>query len=297
VVATIRAGDEISVMDHAYNTGPVLLHGETIPATLAADQVLPGAPGLADPVHTKALSQLGDGRWLYEFAVPMTMDATTIPRDSGYNLRVDVLMDNPACSGVDKALMPNLVRYHSDPEHRPRMEFAMTNAVRIDALHPQFVGDDLVVHAAMNAAWGNYDVAEVNDFTPDVTAEDLTLVITGPTAADALYLHGMVQETNPHFAHQNAVTLSYVWPYKADRAVDGEYTVSLLVRNDQRTAVATADATFELGKQITTVCDEKGCGTEGPGPSDRDNEAPGLAAPLAALAALALAFFVRRRQA
>jgi hypothetical protein len=296
VSAAIRAGDGISVNDHAYNTGPLLVHGETIPATLAGETVLPGAPGMAEPVHTKALSKLGDGRWLYEFAVPMTIDSPVIPRDTGYNLRIDVRMDNPACTGgVDAALMPNLVRFHSDAEHRPRMEFAVTNPLRIEALHPQFVGDDLVVHVAMNAVWGNYDIAEVNPYTPDVVPEDLTLAIEGPTDAKGLYLHGMVQPTNPHYQHQNSVTLSFVWPYKADHAEDGTYTVRLLARNDQQTATATADAVFQVGDQVTTFCDEKGCTSSGPGPRSEDNQAPGPAGLLLALALVGVAAGLRRR--
>ena len=296
VSAAIRAGDAVSVNDRAYNTGPLLVHGETLPATLAGESVLPGAPGLVEPAHTKALSKLGDGRWLYEFAVPMTIDTPVVPRDTGYNLRVDVRMDNPACTGgVDAALMPNLVRFHSDAEHRPRMEFAVTNPIRIEALHPQFVGDDLVVHAAMNAVWGNYDIAEVSSYTPDVTPADMVLGIKGPSEATGLYLHGIVQSTNPHYQHQDAVTLSFVWPYKADQAANGPYTVSLLVRNDQQTATATADAVFELGRQVTTVCDETGCTSGGPGPAGDDNQAPGPAAVLLAAAILGLAVFLRRR--
>ncbi|MFA5944216.1 MAG: hypothetical protein WC876_07105 [Candidatus Thermoplasmatota archaeon] len=295
VTATIRAGDGISVNDHLYNTGPMLVNGETIPATLAGPEVLPGT-GLAEPTHTKALGQLPDGKWLYEFAVPMAIEAPIIPRDTGYNLRIDVRMDNPACTnGVDAALMPNLVRIHSDAEHRPRMDFAVTNPLRIEALHPQFVGDDLVVHVAMNAVWGNYDIAEVSTYTPEVTADDMKLDIAGPTEAKGLYLHNIVQSTNPHYMHQDAVTLSFVWPYKVDQASDGPYTISLLVRNDQRTATATAEAVFELGRDVATACTEKGCIEEGPGPRATDNEAPGLAAPLLALAALGLAALARRR--
>jgi uncharacterized protein (TIGR03382 family) len=107
----------------------------------------------------------------------------------------------------------------------------------------------------------------------------------------------MVQSTNPHYMHQDAVTLAFVWPYKVDRAVDGPYTVHLTVRNDQRTATATADAVFDLGRNIATVCDEKGCGTEGPGPRDEDNQAPGPAAFLAVLALLGTAAVLRRRRA
>jgi MYXO-CTERM domain-containing protein len=298
VAASIRAGDAISVNDHAYNTGPLLVHGQTIPATLAGEQVLPGLPGNAAPAHTKALSKLGDGRWLYEFAVPMTIDVPVIPRDTGYNLRVDVYMDNPACTGgVDEALMPNVVRIHSDADHRPRMEFAVTNPIRIEALHPQFVGDDLVVHAAMNAVWGNYDIAEVNpSYTPDVTAADMALAVDGPTPADGLFRYNIVQSTNPHNMHQDAVTVVYVWPYKADQATDGPYAVSLLVRNDQRTATATADAVFEIGRQVTTVCDESGCEEETLGPGSDDNQAPGPLPALVGLALLGLAAAWRRQQ-
>jgi hypothetical protein len=296
VSATIRAGDAISVDDRAYNTGPVLVQGGTVPATLAADQVLPAAPGLADPVHTRALGQQADGKWLYEFAVPMAIEEPVIPRDTGYNLRIDVRMDNPACTGLDEAVMPNVVRVHSDAAHRPRLEFAVTNPLRIEALHPQFVGDDLVVHAAMNAAWGNYDIAEVNPYTPEVTADDLQLSIRGPTDAAGLYLANMVQSTNPHYMHQDAVTLAFVWPYKADQAVDGVYTVSLLVRNDQGTATATADAVFELGRGVTTVCDLEDCRTEGPGPRGSGNEAPGPAAVAGPLALLGVGAALRQRR-
>jgi hypothetical protein len=297
VSASLRAGDGISVDDRAYNTGPLLVHGETIPATLAGDQVLPGLPGNAPPAHTKALSKLGDGRWLYEFAIPMTIDVPVIPRDTGYNLRVDVRMDNPACPrGVDEALMPNVVRIHSDADHRPRMEFAVTNPIRIEALHPQFVGDDLVVHAAMNAVWGNYDIAEVNTYTPDVAPDWMRLAIDGPTEAKGLYLYDIVQPYNPHYEHQNAVTLAYVWPYKEDAAENGRYAVDLLVRNDQGTATATAHAVFEIGKQVATVCDEQGCEEETTGPRGTDNQAPGPAAAVAALGLLGLAAAFRRQQ-
>jgi MYXO-CTERM domain-containing protein len=219
-----------------------------------------------------------------------------IPRDTAYNLRIDVRMDNPACTnGVDAALMPNLVRFHSDAAHRPRMDFAVTNPIQIEALHPQFVGDDLVVHASMNAAWGNYDIAEVNSYTPNVTAEDMVVGIDGATEAAGLYRYSIVQPTNPHYQHQNAVTVVYVWPYKADRATEGVYTVSLLVRNDQGTATATADATFELGRNVATVCDQKTCFEEGPGPADNDNQAPGPTAVLLGLALVGVAAALRRR--
>jgi hypothetical protein len=69
------------------------------------------------------------------------------------------------------------------------------------------------------------------------------------------------------------------------------------VRNDQRTATATADATFEIGRNIATVCDQALCTTEGPGPRDTDNKVPGPAFALVGLALLGLAVALRRRKA
>ena len=56
--------------------------------------------------------------------------------------------------------MPNAVKVHTDPDHRPRMELSIMDPIRLEYLHPQFVGDDLVIHTSMNSAWGNYDVNE-----------------------------------------------------------------------------------------------------------------------------------------
>jgi hypothetical protein len=299
VKATMRAGDVISVDDRAYNTGEVIAQGQTIPATLVADQVLPGVPSMTDPAPTtKALGQV-NGKWLYEFALPMTIEKPVIPRASGYNIRVDTYMDNPACSsGPDAALMPNLVSIHSSKDHRPRMEFAITNPIRVTTLHPQFVGDDLVVHTGANAAWGNYDVGEPSPYTPGLV-DGITVKIDGPSPATSLGLYSLISETNPHYAHQNDVTVVYVWPYKADRAQPGLYTVTFTARNDQGTATAEAVSQFEIGKSTNEAieCDALGCRPTEPEDKDTDRDAPGvgLVAALAALAAVAVG--LRRRGA
>jgi hypothetical protein len=298
VKATMRAGDEVSLNDRAYNTGEVLLQGKSNPATLFMDQVLPGTGGAA-PAETRALGQHG-GKWLYEVAVPMAMEQPVIPRATGYNIRVDIFMDNPACAeGPDATLMPNVVAIHSSPAFRPRMEFAITNPLRITTLHPQFVGDDLIVHVGANAAWGNYDVAEPSPYTPGLV-DGLKVEITGPSPATSLGLYRLVSETNPHWAHQNDVTVVYVWPYKADRAEPGVYSVTFTARNDQGTAEAVAVSQFEIGRggNVAVECDDAGCRpTEPEGGSGGDGRgAPGLGlvALLGALGAVAVA--VRRRR-
>jgi hypothetical protein len=288
------------VDDRAYNTGPILVQGRSEAATIAADKVLPRAPGLAQPEHVRALGQQADGTWLFEFAVPMAIETPLIPRSTGYNLRVDVAMDNPACTQPDAALMPNLVRVTSSPGHRPRMEFAVRNPLRIDALHPQFVGDDLVVHAAVNAAWGNYDVGEPSIYTPSVTDDDLKVTIQGPSEAAGLVRFGLNSDTHPHYMHQNDVTLVYVWPFKQDRAAPGVYKVHLEVANDQHTALATADTEFEVGKggggSALNCTLGDGCNPEGPGVDGSGHGAPGLGVPALATGLAAVAAVAARRR-
>jgi len=303
VAANIRAGDGISVNDHLYNTGPLLVHGSTTPATLVADQVVP-VPGQPAPT-VRALGSLGNGTWLYEFRVPMTVDTPVIPRATGYNLRVDVYMDNPACgdptgdSPSSGAIMPNTVRIHSDALHRPRMQFSVLDPIRIDALHPQFVGDELVVHAAMNAVWGNYDVAEPSIYTPDVV-NGITMTVTGPTDPKALHMVAIVSHSLDHYQHQNDVTAVYDWPYKEDSAAAGVYHVHLEAWNDQHTAMASADSQFEIGRNTALNCTlGAACTSEGPLASGPAHTAPaaGLPAVLGVLAAAAAALAVRRRTA
>jgi hypothetical protein len=297
VSATIRAGDSISIDDRGYNQGEVLVQGRTEPATLFASQALPAAGATAPPAGVRALGQQPDGSWLYEFAVPMSIEKPVFSRAFGYNLRVDVAMDNPACTqGPDAALMPNLVRIASLPGHRPRMEFAVRNPVAINALHPQFVGDDLVVHAAVNAVWGNYDVAEPSVYTPDVVEDDIKVTIKGPSQAASLVRVDLVSDTHPHHKHQNDVTLVYAWPYKLDRAAPGVYRVHLEVSNDQHTAKAVADTQFEVGRNTALNCTVGGCVPEGPRGTGDPKGVPAPAAPLAALALAGAGVAAARRR-
>ena len=60
----------------------------------------------------------GQGPYIYEFKVPMTVSSPIIPRSTGYNLRIDMYVDNPACTSADQKVMPNLVKIHTSPELR-----------------------------------------------------------------------------------------------------------------------------------------------------------------------------------
>src|SRR5262249_5458499 len=115
---------------------------------------------------------------------------------------------------------------------------------RLEYLHPQFVGDDLVVHTSMNAAWGNYDV------NPD----SIQVKITGPSPAPSLARAPVVQRTHDHYHPQDALDVTAVRPYQPVRALNGPYTVAVSFSNLQNTGSASGTAQFEIGKGTVTGC-------------------------------------------
>ncbi|HJQ93666.1 MAG TPA: hypothetical protein VJ874_05205 [Candidatus Thermoplasmatota archaeon] len=298
VKATIRAGDAISVDDTAYDTGPELAVGQTIPATIGGGQNQGPNPGEPSPDVRYVGPQPGSpGDYLYEFKVPMTISSPVIPRATGYNLRIDMYIEDPAAQcDEDKKLMPQM-KVHTSADFRPRMELSVMDPIRLEYLHPQFVGDDLVIHTSMNSAWGNYDV---NEQDPD----GITVSVEGPSPATSLAKAAIVQRTHEHYHHQEAVDITYVWPYKTDRAQNGLYTVTVNFMNDQRSATATGIAQFEIGKGRVIGCggvqeaaeklnDECGVDVQEDGVEKKDS--PGVEL-LGMLGVLAAALFLARRR-
>ncbi len=236
VKATIRTGDGISVGDESFNAGDVVAEGIAGPADLIP----------TSPTGGVTYQQI-DGRHVYGFPITLDIKQPNIPKATGYNVRIDVYMDNPFCNDPQNGyFMPNFVHVHTSSEARPRMELAITNPIRIEYIHPQFVGDDMVIHTSMNSPWGNYDV--------DEGPGGIELKVSGPSPATSLAQAAFVQRHHEHNYHQQAVDSTYVWPYKQDRAADGLYTVDLSVWNDQRTAQAFGTAQFEIGSGLVLGC-------------------------------------------
>lgn len=224
VLATMRAGDALGIDDDAYNSGALLAHGQTVPASILGDQVI-GGGGQVRPVR-----QVGPA-WVYEFAVPMRFDDGRIPRAAGFNMRIDVRIDNAGCEGAAPPLT-----LHSSAPARPRLEFNVLNPLRIEYLHPQFVEDDLVLHAALNSAWGNYDVPRAN----------LTLAVRGP-AGDEFVLQPQPQQVHVHGHPYQAASYAPTWVWSnATQASHGLYELQVTATNLQGTASITATAAFEF---------------------------------------------------
>ena len=265
VKASMKSGDAISVDDRSYNQGEELAAGQTEPAILLPGgpeasqqyQSAPGPLGMDGQPHqeVKNVGVTAGGANIYEFTVTMEPKVDRIQRATGFNLRIDMYVDNETlCSeqdGVDgKYLMTSSIIPYTSATTRPRMELAVMNPIRLEYLHPQFVGDDLVVHTSMNSVWGNYDVDE----KAEPGAGGITVTIEGPSAATSLDKAALVQRTHEHYHHQEAVDVTYVWPYKVDKAVNGLYTVFVSFENDQHTATASGTAQFEIGKGIVIGC-------------------------------------------
>ncbi|MHB8633879.1 MAG: hypothetical protein ACYDBQ_07945 [Thermoplasmatota archaeon] len=304
VQVTVRTGDGISIGDAAYNSGDIIAQGKTAPLTLAGpatDSLDKGKVGYEGYNETGA-----DASQIYGFAVPMTINSPVIPKVTGYNVRIDIYMDNGACNqpGQSGYLMPNNVRIYSDPNHRPRMELNVMNPIRIEYMHPEFVGDELVVHTSENSPWGNYDVNN--------QVGGVQLHIKGPGFEGDpphLAVAAFVQRFHEHNFHTQAVDVTYAWPYKEDNAPDGTYTVSLRATNMQESATATGTTTFEIGKQLlvqlcgatqqgsgaitNAQCQSQDQTQQGTVPGAKKSPAAG---PLVAVGLLAAAFVVRRRR-
>ncbi|HUR61548.1 MAG TPA: hypothetical protein VM286_04210 [Candidatus Thermoplasmatota archaeon] len=253
--ATIRGGEKITLNDEGYNSGPVIAQGSTKPVTLAGAATPLVNPSFdANEVIVEPGTPPGDAT-VYGFKIPLKYEMHTIPKDLGYSVRIDLFIQpgTAGCEDPQKGyIMPNFVNTRTDRDHRPRIELAVLNAVRIEYMHPQFVGDDMVIHTSENSPWGNYDV--------DETSGGIELTITGPNGpVNGVYRAAVVQRYHEHDHHTQAVDVTFVWPYKSLNAADGNYEIGLKVTNDQRTSSASGVALFQIGKDLkVTKCGNLG---------------------------------------
>lgn len=291
VRATLREGDDISVGHSALNVGKIVAIGETAPTLLAGDAT-------QETDHVK-VHKIGD-RFIYEFTFPLAFDdgSPVIPKDESFNIRVDAFVKNDVCEGPGSQddsdyLMLDHVLVHSSSAYRPLLKWAVMNPLYIEALHPQFVGDDLAFHTASNSVWGSYDVH--GDLESEQPGMDLQ--INGPTEARSLQKVALQDHTRDHYKHNLAVTAVWLWDYRTDEAEPGLYEVFLKIRNDQDNAEAWAMATFQIGSGGAEVC-AKNIGDEElvcqkPESMSKGEESPGIGPVL--LLGLLAAFVARRR--
>lgn len=269
VTATVRTGDDVGIGAASYNQGRVIAQGGSGPRILS--------PTPDNPDHFET----DDGRHVHMFVIPLDIQMDHIPAEDAFNVRIDVALDLPICpDDPDESVMLPVVRAHTSPEHRPRIEWSIENPMTIEKVTPRIVDGRLLVDAIVSSPWGNYDV--------DETDGGITVQIDGPSTPASVQRVQFVQRHHDHGRHVEPVEATFQWPYQNEGATLGEYMIQVTAWNDQRTGTATATATADLAALATTDSDGNVMAAE-----TQEKGAPGLG-PVIVVAGLMVAALWRR---
>jgi MYXO-CTERM domain-containing protein len=246
VEATLRVGDAIAIDDASYDQGAVVASGRSQAATLAG------------PATQGAAYSTVDGQSVYEFTVPMKVAAPLVPRDQGFNLRVDTYMAE--CG--DGRVMPHAVALHSSPGHRPRIEAGIVDPLS-GSLKANVTAGTLIVLGQPSSVLGVGDVANV------------TITVTGPDGQEVEMdnMDQVVQGYGP-CGEGCGHRLLYVYLRGLPDPQPGRYNVTMSFTNQQGTA------SWTQSTQVSVVPEQ---------------EAPGLPPVLALAAVVGAALLLRRR--
>lgn len=254
VEATLRTGPAPFTAEfggEAFDEGQVIAHGRTEPALLAGAD----SSGVA---HERV-----DGRDVYHFEVPLSIEAPVLPAD-GYGLRIDTYVARDGCPGGGYA-MPNAVAPHTSVGHRPRLEFAAEDDPSVEVVYAGLglngTPGRIVVHANATSPWGKHEVRSIE------------LAISGPGAASYVW---RMPETPTFHCHcpPTPAQATWIWDADADGAAPGTYLATV--------TVATAQGKWAVAQREFTV--------------EGDRDAPGTGAPLLLLGLLAAAGMALRRR-
>lgn len=243
VTMTMLASDDISVGYEAINSAAVMGQGSSDAVDLY--------PGVS---HPQVTHYNDDGLDVYGFKFPIALLQDRIDRDDSFSMRVDLHMANPVCNDAanDEYVMPDLVERYAANGFWPNLQLNIFNPLRVEYLNPQFIGDDLVFHASAASPWGGYDVLGDEDEPKP------QLLIQGPSEPERLEMVKFVSTTHVHGETQRPPSFTWVWEYDEDEARQGLYQATLVVQNDQQTATAWANATFEIGTGNVEACGMSG---------------------------------------
>lgn len=226
VRATIRLGDDIG---QDLDKQPIVAQGEAL-----VDMIVTPS----DPKVYEIVINLGKPQ------------REVIKADEDFNIKFEWYQVKDEASGAE--FVQRDWELHTGKDYPNRVHLWVRNPVVLQDIHPQFVGDKLVIHNYLNSPLGNYDV----------DASSTTVTIQGPSEAKSLSQPVVVQRTWEHNHHFDAVTVTYLWDYRDDDAVPGEYKVTTSAWNLQHTAMAEKTAHFYIdeggkaGKAIAASGDE-----------------------------------------
>jgi hypothetical protein len=226
VRATMRIGDKIG---SDLDAGDIIARGETVVDIL----VTPNDPKV------------------YEVKINMGRSQKEIvPAKDAFNVKFEWYQVKDDPSGLE--FVERDWELHTGIKYPNRVEVSVRNPVVLQDIHPQFVGDKLVIHNYLNSPLGNYDV----------DSSTVTVKVEGPSEAKHLSQPVIVQRTWEHNHHFDAVTITYLWDYREDNALPGEYKITTSAWNLQHTAMAEKVAHFYIdeggkaGKAIAASGDE-----------------------------------------
>jgi hypothetical protein len=231
--ATLREGERLDVGNAGYNTGKLVARGQT-PDVLLARQATQGA----------AYEAVGDLD-VYAFQIPLKLESPTVSKREGFSLRIDLFLDVPGCQDPDAGyLMPSGFLPYSDATHRPRLELAAHDPLRVAAVMLR-IGQDRVFRATVEDPWGS----------DDVDLAGARLRVQGPGVDAELPSVAVVRSEHDANARLFPAQAAWLWNASAESAAAGTYTATLTVGNHQGSANATATLAFQV----------EGKGAPGPG--------------------------------
>ncbi len=255
VHAWVRTGEAISISDDAYKAGDLIAEGETV-GNLAGPLATSATSPTGSVAYSTVTGPSGQTLAVYDYTIPLDLRMDRIPAPGGFNVQVATFLKTDSCPNPrDASVMPDVVKVHSSDGHRPRLELAVLNPVRITYIHPVRVYDVAVFHVAVNSPWGSYDVVDPVA-AADNRTDNVRLEVVGPDGpVTGLYRAALPQRFHEH-GHSyslDGADVAFVWPYGEVGAPEGTYDVHLVVANVQGTAKAEATTFVRLGEPFETV--------------------------------------------
>ena len=125
--------------------------------------------------------------------------------------------------------MGPFVAVHTDAGARPRIELAIQDALAIEYLHPQWVGEELVVHAGFRAALGGVGLGIANATFEVLDEQGSVLFRSEPLASPP----------------RTSTTFTPNWSWPPGESVPGEYSVRVSATTTEGSAKVEAHLTFE----------------------------------------------------
>ena len=221
----MREGEDVGAGPAGYDQGLLIAQGQSAPAHLAGPQT------------QGASYDLVDGRYVYNITVPVAIVAADL-KEAGFNVRVDVFTDNPACGTTGGQAMAPLVVIHNSPGHRPSLDLQVETPLKV--LETNVTESKAgVVHlrATLLPVWGAYALG------------DATVEASGPgPVANTTTQMVMPRAEDPSVRPHSPAYFFWHWDARQAKGVAGEYALELTATDASGNAQQATGITFRLAE-------------------------------------------------